>query len=141
MRKGGCAGGRAGVLNAGEHACLVRLDNESRAGVGMTHRVVVLIRLPAVPVNSWPSSSSLWCCQRSSLAPRALRVKVLVVSARQGGAHLIDDTAMFDPHILTDPSPDSNQCAQRHLKCDYPLESRRGMRKRRSIVPVLGLQH
>lgn len=28
-----------------------------------------------------------------------------------------------------------NQCARRHLKCEYPLESRRGMRKRRSLVP------
>ncbi|KAI6001700.1 hypothetical protein F5J12DRAFT_684288, partial [Pisolithus orientalis] len=27
-----------------------------------------------------------------------------------------------------------NQCARRHLKCEYPLESRRGMRKRRSLV-------
>jgi hypothetical protein len=28
-----------------------------------------------------------------------------------------------------------NQCARRHLKCEYPLESRRGMRKRRSLIP------
>ncbi|KAH7888961.1 hypothetical protein F5I97DRAFT_1935371 [Phlebopus sp. FC_14] len=28
-----------------------------------------------------------------------------------------------------------NQCARRQLKCEYPLESRRGMRKRRSLVP------
>ncbi|KAF9227112.1 hypothetical protein BS17DRAFT_446648 [Gyrodon lividus] len=38
------------------------------------------------------------------------------------------------------PSPGSkdktcNQCLRRHLKCEYPLESRRGMRKRRSLVP------
>ncbi|EGO00421.1 hypothetical protein SERLA73DRAFT_168168 [Serpula lacrymans var. lacrymans S7.3] len=25
-----------------------------------------------------------------------------------------------------------NQCARRHLKCEYPLESRRGMRKRKA---------
>ncbi|KAI6134681.1 hypothetical protein EV401DRAFT_1095091 [Pisolithus croceorrhizus] len=31
-----------------------------------------------------------------------------------------------------------NQCARRHLKCEYPLESRRGMRKRRSLVPRTG---
>ncbi|KAI6002881.1 hypothetical protein EDD15DRAFT_1433668 [Pisolithus albus] len=31
-----------------------------------------------------------------------------------------------------------NQCARRHLKCEYPLESRRGMRKRRSLVPRAG---
>ena len=29
----------------------------------------------------------------------------------------------------------SSQCARRHLKCEYPLESRRGMRKRRSLIP------
>ncbi|KAF8134407.1 hypothetical protein EV363DRAFT_1116372, partial [Boletus edulis] len=28
-----------------------------------------------------------------------------------------------------------NQCARRHLKCEYPSESRRGMRKRRSLIP------
>jgi hypothetical protein len=28
-----------------------------------------------------------------------------------------------------------SQCARRHLKCEYPLESRRGMRKRRSLIP------
>ncbi|KAH7928924.1 hypothetical protein BV22DRAFT_1030138 [Leucogyrophana mollusca] len=38
------------------------------------------------------------------------------------------------------PSPGNkdktcNQCARRHLKCEYPLESRRGMRKRRSLMP------
>ncbi|KAL4073773.1 hypothetical protein V8B97DRAFT_1936134 [Scleroderma yunnanense] len=31
-----------------------------------------------------------------------------------------------------------HQCARRHLKCEYPLESRRGMRKRRSLVPHTG---
>ena len=42
-------------------------------------------------------------------------------------------TFVFDPHILTDPF--SSQCAQRHLKCKYPLETRRRMRKGQSIMP------
>ena len=42
--------GREGV-RAGRRACLVRLDDESRAGV--THRIVLVrVQLPAVPVIS-----------------------------------------------------------------------------------------
>lgn len=87
-----CAGERSGreSVRAGRRAwwalraCLVRLDDESRAGV--THRVVVLvvlIRLPAVPVIFWPSSSR--CRQRSGLAPRpstlVMVVPAIVISA------------------------------------------------------------
>ncbi|KAF8549573.1 hypothetical protein OG21DRAFT_1421076, partial [Imleria badia] len=28
-----------------------------------------------------------------------------------------------------------NQCARRHLTCKYPLESRRGVRKHRLLIP------
>ncbi|OAX39730.1 hypothetical protein K503DRAFT_715893 [Rhizopogon vinicolor AM-OR11-026] len=39
------------------------------------------------------------------------------------------------PPVLGNKDRTCNQCARRHLKCEYPLESRRGMRKRRSLVP------
>ena len=44
---------------------------------------------------------------------------------------LISVTKTFLLTCVTFPS----QCARRHLKCEYPLESRRGMRKRRSLIP------
>ncbi|KAH7905691.1 hypothetical protein BJ138DRAFT_1017388 [Hygrophoropsis aurantiaca] len=39
------------------------------------------------------------------------------------------------PPSLRNGGKTCNQCARRHMKCEYPLESRRGMRKRRSLMP------
>ncbi|KAG6370383.1 hypothetical protein JVT61DRAFT_12104 [Boletus reticuloceps] len=41
------------------------------------------------------------------------------------------------------PQPGSKtcrQCVQRHLKCQYPLRCRQGMRKQQSLAPITGIQ-